>query len=124
VRSLNGDELEPGMVVAQKTEVGDDLIASNEQILASVAVSRGRVFLVSTKHIYAIGKRRNPALPAVPMKAEVAPAGAKVGTCPSDPSRSGDQPGECRRLEGPPSSMPRAGSFASSLVPSWLRDSD
>ncbi len=36
---------------------GDDLIASNEQVIASVGVSRGRVYLVSTKAIYCIGKR-------------------------------------------------------------------
>ena len=75
---LDGDELEPGTVVETKTEVGDDLIASNEQIIASVAISRGRIYLVSTKHIYAIGKKKNPALPAVPEKAETAPAGAAV----------------------------------------------
>lgn len=72
---LDGDELEPGMAVSQRTEVGDDLIASNEQILGSVAISRGRVFLVSTKHIYAIGKKRNPALPAPPVKIETTSAG-------------------------------------------------
>lgn len=96
---LDGDELEPGMVVAQKTEVGDDLIASNEQILASVAVSRGRVFLVSTKHIYAIGKRRNPALPAMPMKAEVAPAGAKVAHVQVTPVDLVTKPGEAVTLK-------------------------
>ncbi len=91
---LDSDELEPGMAVAQKTEVGDDLIASNEQILASVAVSRGRVFLVSTKHIYAIGKKRNPALPAAPVKAETAPAGAKVAHVQVTPVDLVAKPGE------------------------------
>ncbi len=55
---LDEEELEPGVSnVELKTEGGDDLIASNEQILASVAVSRGRVYLVSTKHIYCIGQK-------------------------------------------------------------------
>lgn len=75
---LDEDELEPIDKVDTKTEVGDELIASNEQVLAAVAVSRGRVFMVSTKNIYAIGKKRNAALPPVPEKVENAPAGAKV----------------------------------------------
>jgi hypothetical protein len=49
--------LEPVDHVQIKTESGDDLIASNEQVIASVGVSRGRIYLVSTKEIYCIGKR-------------------------------------------------------------------
>ena len=96
---LDGDELEPGMAVAQKTEVGDDLIASNEQIIASVAVSRGRVFLVSTKHVYAIGKRRNTALPAVALRAEMAPPGAKVAHVQVTPVDLVAKPGEAVALK-------------------------
>ena len=54
---LDEDELESVDKVQTKTEAGDDLIASNEQIIASVGVARGRVYLVSTKAIYCIGKR-------------------------------------------------------------------
>ncbi len=91
---LDQDELEPGMVVAKTTEVGDDLIASNEQILASVAISRGRVYLVSTKHVYAIGRRRNPALPPVPEKVDAAPAGAAVAHVQVVPADIAARPGE------------------------------
>jgi len=64
---VDEDELEPGVSNVQlKTEAGDDLIAANEQILASVAISRGRVYLVSTKAIYCIGKSApSTALPQV-----------------------------------------------------------
>ena len=77
---LDEDELEPGVSnVELKTAEGDDLIAANEQILASVAVSRGRVYLVSTKAIYCIGKKApSPALPAVTETVENAPEGAAV----------------------------------------------
>jgi outer membrane protein assembly factor BamB len=77
---LDEDELEPGVSNVQlKTEAGDDLIAANEQILASVAVSRGRVYLVSTKAIYCIGKKApSAALPPVTETVENAPAGATV----------------------------------------------
>ena len=78
---LDEEELEPGVSNVQlKTEAGDDLIAANEQILASVAVSRGRVYLVSTKAIYCIGKKTaSAALPAVAQPAaENAPSDAAV----------------------------------------------
>ena len=77
---LDQEELEPGVSNVQlKTEAGDDAIAANEQILASVAASRGRIYLVSTKHIYCIGnKTPGPALPPVTEAAENAPAGAAV----------------------------------------------
>ena len=44
-----------------KTAEGDEMIASNEQILAGVGVSRGRIYLVSTKNVYAIGKKKSHA---------------------------------------------------------------
>jgi outer membrane protein assembly factor BamB len=77
---LDEDELEPGVSNVQlKTDAGDDLIAANEQILASVAVSRGRVYLVSTKAIYCIGKKSpSPALPTTTETIENAPADAAV----------------------------------------------
>jgi len=74
---VDEDELEPVDKVDTKTVVGDDLIASNEQIISSVAISRGRVYLVSTKAIYCIGaKQPSAALPAVPETPDNAEAGA------------------------------------------------
>ncbi len=65
VQILDQDELEGVDKVDSKTAVGDDLIASNEQVIASVGISRGRIYMVSTKNIYCIGsKRAAPALPA------------------------------------------------------------
>jgi outer membrane protein assembly factor BamB len=75
---LDQDELEPIDKIETKTEVGDELIASNEQIIAGVAISHGRIFLVSTKHIYAIGKKKSAPLPPVVDKVDNAPAGAAV----------------------------------------------
>jgi outer membrane protein assembly factor BamB len=76
---LDSDELESVDKVQIKTEAGDDLIASNEQIIASVAVSRGRIYLVSTKAIYCIGKKAPSAeLPKVKETIENAPAGSQV----------------------------------------------
>ncbi len=76
---LDEDALEPVDHVQTKTETGDDLIASNEQIIASVGVARGRVYLVSTKAIYCIGKRSPaPAQPAAKTPVENAPANATV----------------------------------------------
>jgi outer membrane protein assembly factor BamB len=74
---LDSDELEGVDKVDTKTVVGDDLIASNEQVIASVAVSRGRIYLVSTKNIYCIGaKQPAPPLPPIEEKAEPAPSSA------------------------------------------------
>jgi outer membrane protein assembly factor BamB len=76
---LDKVELEPVDHVQIKTESGDDLIASNEQVIASVGVARGRVYLVSTKAIYCIGKRSPaPAQPAAKTLVENAPANAIV----------------------------------------------
>lgn len=77
---LDEDELEPGVShVELRTEAGDDLITANEQILASVAVSRGRIYLVTTKAIYCIGsKTPSPALPPVTSAVDNAPAGSVV----------------------------------------------
>lgn len=71
---LDEDSLSAGVEDVQlKNEEGDELIAANEQILASVAVSRGRVYLVSTKATYCIGgKRPSAALPASTAAAEQA----------------------------------------------------
>ncbi|MFY9609673.1 MAG: PQQ-binding-like beta-propeller repeat protein [Blastocatellia bacterium] len=92
---LDEDELESVDKVQIKTEAGDDLIASNEQILASVAVSRGRVYLVSTKAIYCIGKKTpSPELPAVKESVENAPAGSQVAHVQVIPADLLARPGE------------------------------
>ncbi|HYV06403.1 MAG TPA: PQQ-binding-like beta-propeller repeat protein, partial [Blastocatellia bacterium] len=76
---LDENQLEPVEKVELKTEAGDELITSNEQVLASVAVSRGRVYLVTTKAVYCIGKKvASPALPPVKVAVESAPADAAV----------------------------------------------
>jgi outer membrane protein assembly factor BamB len=97
---LDEDELEPVDKVDLKTEVGDDLIASNEQIIASVAVSRGRVYLVSTKHIYCIGsKTPAPALPPPAVAAsENAPANATVAHVQIVPVDLAIKPGETAKF--------------------------
>ena len=74
---LDKVELEPVDHVQIKTESGDDLIASNEQVIASIGVSRGRIYLVSTKEIYCIGKRSpGPAAPLPKATLEKAPTDA------------------------------------------------
>lgn len=75
---LDKEELEPITQESLKTESGDEAVAANEQIIGGAAVSRGRIYFVSTKHVYAIGKKKNPALPPVIEKADTAPANAKV----------------------------------------------
>jgi outer membrane protein assembly factor BamB len=96
---LDEDALEPLDKVDTKTEVGDDLIAANEQILASVAVSRGRIYLVSTKHIYGIGKKKNAALPPVAEKVENAPSGATVAHVQVAPVDLVMKPGEAKTFK-------------------------
>ena len=75
---LDKDELEPITKETLKTEAGDEAIAANEQIIGGAAVSRGRIYFVSTKHVYAIGKKKAAPLPPVVEKADAAPADAKV----------------------------------------------
>jgi len=95
---LDKDELEPITKVEIKTEAGDEAIASNEQIIAGVAVSRGRIFLVSTKHTYCIGKTKTPALPAAPEKIDNAPAGATVAHVQVLPAEVTLQPGKAQQF--------------------------
>jgi outer membrane protein assembly factor BamB len=96
---LSETELEPLDKIETRTEAGDDLIAANEQIIGSVAVSRGRIFLVSTKNIYAIGKKaKSPALPAEPEKVENAPADATTAYVQVVPSDLVMKPGETAKF--------------------------
>jgi outer membrane protein assembly factor BamB len=97
---LDEDELEPGVShVEYKTAEGDDLIAANEQILASVAISRGRIYLVSTKEIYCIGnKTPSLALPPVAETVENAPAGAAVAHVQVIPAEALLTPGQATKF--------------------------
>ncbi len=96
---LDEDELEPVDKIDLKTAEGDELIASNEQIIGGVAISRGRVYLVSTKNIYAIGKQKSPALPPVPEKTDNAPAGAAVAYVQVSPAELVMKPGETKSFK-------------------------
>jgi len=97
---LDADGLEPVDKVQTKTEAGDDLIASNEQIIASVGVSRGRVYLVSTKAIYCIGKRSpSAAQPAAKVAVENAPANAAVALVQVVPVDLVLKPGETAKFK-------------------------
>jgi outer membrane protein assembly factor BamB len=96
---LSEVELEPLDNIETKTEAGDDLIAANEQVIGSVAISRGRIFLASTKNIYAIGKKtKSPALPAEPEKMENAPADAGVAYVQVVPADLAMKPGETAKF--------------------------
>jgi outer membrane protein assembly factor BamB len=97
---LDEDELEPVDKVQMKTEAGDDLIASNEQILAAVAISRGRIYLVSTKAIYCIGaKTPAPALPPARETSETGPANAAVASVQVVPADVIVKPGEAAKFK-------------------------
>ncbi len=96
---LDKDELEPVDKVDTKTVEGDELIASNEQVIAGVGVSHGRIYLVSTKNIYAIGKKKNPALPPVPEKVNNAPADRPVAYVQVFPAELVVKPGETKSFK-------------------------
>lgn len=97
---LDADELEPGAKLSEASEVGDDIIAANEQIIASVAVSRGRVYLVSTKHVYCIGKKaKAKELPLAKYVNENAPANAAVAHVQVVPADLVLKPGEAAKFK-------------------------
>ncbi|MFN0087324.1 MAG: PQQ-binding-like beta-propeller repeat protein [Blastocatellia bacterium] len=96
---LDKDELEPMARQDLKTEAGDEAISANEQIIGGVAVSRGRIYLVSTKHIYAIGRKKAAPLPALPEKIDPAPAAAAVAHVQVVPVDAVVKPGESVRLQ-------------------------
>ncbi|PYP83131.1 MAG: hypothetical protein DMF61_24205 [Blastocatellia bacterium AA13] len=92
---LDEKQLGPVDNVQLKTEEGDELIAANEQILASVAVSHGRVYLVSTKAIYCIGKKSTSSVSRPAMAAiETAPADAAVSHVQVIPADVAVKPGD------------------------------
>ena len=97
---LDQDQLEPEIKTTEASDLGEDLIASNEQIIASVAVSRGRVYLVTTKNIYCIGKKtKSPALPFQKPIVENAPANASVAHVQVVPADLLIKPGETAKLK-------------------------
>jgi outer membrane protein assembly factor BamB len=96
---LDQDDLEPIDKVDTRTEAGDEVIFSNERIIGSAAVYRGRVYLVSTKRVYAIGKKRNPALPPVVEKTEAARADTSVAQVQIVPVDLVMKPGETARFK-------------------------
>ncbi len=95
---LSKVELDPITKVEIVTEAGDEAISSNEQIIAGVAISRGRIYLVSTKHIYCIGKTKAAVLPPAPEKVENAPAGAAVAHVQVIPADLVMQPGATNKF--------------------------
>ncbi|MBK9167068.1 MAG: PQQ-binding-like beta-propeller repeat protein [Bryobacterales bacterium] len=68
--------------------------AHPEEIRASAAVSRGRIFLVTDSNIYAIGKKKSAALPFKPDLPPAAPAGAKPAWLQVSPTEILAKPGE------------------------------
>ena len=56
----------------------EDQLAEGEAIIASVAVSGGRIFLVTTDNLYAIGKAKGKDIPTPPRTVAKAPAGAQA----------------------------------------------
>lgn len=68
--------------------------ATPEQIIASVAVSRGRVFVVSDTSVYCIGKKSNAAAPAAHVQAEAGTAGAPAAFAQVIPADLTLRPGE------------------------------
>lgn len=96
---LDADEL-PNADPSAVTEGVEDNIAGNEQILASVAVSRGRIYLVSTEGIYCIGKKqKSPALPAQKVVMAKAPANATVAHVQVVPADTVLQPGQSAKFK-------------------------
>jgi outer membrane protein assembly factor BamB len=97
---LDEHQLEPLDNVQLETESGDDLIAANEQIQAAVAVARGRVYLVSSKATYCIGKKSpSPALPAEKLTQDLAPSGAAVSHVQVVPAESMMKAGETMKFK-------------------------
>lgn len=87
--------LKPG---ADRCEVLDEdqlgAEGAAEQIIASAAVNKGRVFLVSDSTIYCIGKKSTAALPVYQQTADTAPAGAAVAHVQVVPTELVLKPGE------------------------------
>jgi outer membrane protein assembly factor BamB len=84
--------LKPGQ---EKVEILDeDQLAPQEQIIASPAVSNGRVFLVTTDALYCIGSKKNVTPNPVVTVNRKAPAGATVAHVQVIPAEIALKPGE------------------------------
>ncbi|MBC8164741.1 MAG: PQQ-binding-like beta-propeller repeat protein [Bryobacteraceae bacterium] len=88
--------LRPGqskVEVLSEHQLGTD--QAPEQIIASVAISNGRVFLVTSEAVYCIGKKQQSATPVAPSKADWnAPANATVSHVQVTPAELVLKPGE------------------------------
>lgn len=88
----------------------------SEKVLASVAVSEGRVFLVTTKATYAIGKKQ--AGPKVPLPGpKMAPAGAAVAFVQVVPAELILKPGETANFRA--RAFDAAGNFIREEKATW-----
>jgi outer membrane protein assembly factor BamB len=97
---LDQDELEPIDKAQPPPKEGDDLIAANEQIIASASAAHGRIYFISTKHLYCIGKKgKTPAFAPSKMTVETAPAGAAVAHVQVAPVDLVMQPGESKKFK-------------------------
>jgi outer membrane protein assembly factor BamB len=84
--------LRPG---AAGVEVLDeDQLPDGETIVASVAIDGGRVFLVTTSNLYAIGKAKGKSIPTPPGRIVKAPAGAQPAHLQVSPTELVLEPGE------------------------------
>jgi outer membrane protein assembly factor BamB len=96
---LDEDQLGPVEGVQLRSDEGDELIAANEQILASVAVYRGRIYMISTKNIYCIGnKTPSPALPSADRAQELTVPNATPAHLQVVPADVVMKPGETVKL--------------------------
>jgi outer membrane protein assembly factor BamB len=97
---LSENQLSPLEKVETQNAEGDDLIASNEQVIGSPAIAHGHVFLVSTKNIYCIGKKsKTPAFKPRMNPADNAPADAKVAHVQVVPADALMKTGETRNFK-------------------------
>ena len=81
-----------GCEILSENHLGPE--ATPEQVIASVAVSRGRVFLVSDTNTYCIGKKSAATAAAAPAPMEAAAAGAPVAYAQVVPADLTLKPGE------------------------------
>ena len=84
--------IKPGQDKAEALD--EDQLGQGEQIIASAAISNGRIFLVSTENIYAIGKTKNVTPNVVTKLDNKAPAGATVAHVQVIPAEVILKPGE------------------------------
>jgi outer membrane protein assembly factor BamB len=84
--------IKPGQEKAEPLD--EDQLGEGEQIIASAAISNGRIYVVSTENIYAIGKAKNVTPNVVTKVDNKAPAGAAVAHVQVIPAEAILKPGE------------------------------